>query len=215
MLAFATKGTTTGDKNHIASLDFAVSATGKIAQVPDLLLLEIVQPDGNAQQPVNNQLDAVISAEEQVRVLGEAVVKAKTQEQKRENDWKTLVDEGANAQVMAYASINFTGIQRAFSKGDVPFPALFSDKSEYFIYAADDLTKTAVEELSKPNSSAIIVRLASTQAPEIGRSNASTWIRRDVPGFFKGIISEVRIWNTGLETDDLGREISGGESGGQ
>ncbi|MEQ1747426.1 MAG: LamG-like jellyroll fold domain-containing protein, partial [Saprospiraceae bacterium] len=84
---------------------------------------------------------------------------------------------------------------------------------EYFIYAADDLTKAAVEELSKPNPSAIIVRLAGTQAPEVGRSNGSTWIGRDIMGFFKGIMSEVRIWNIGLEPADLGREVNGGESG--
>ncbi|MEQ1747289.1 MAG: LamG-like jellyroll fold domain-containing protein, partial [Saprospiraceae bacterium] len=130
MLAFATKGAATGDKNHIASLDFAVSASGKIAQIPDRLPLEMVQTGGNAQLPVNDQLDAVKTAEEQVRVLGEAVAKAKMQEQKRENDWQTLVDEGNNAQVTAFTGTDFTGMHRVFGKGDVPFPALFNDKPE-------------------------------------------------------------------------------------
>src|SRR5690606_5589990 len=65
MLAFATKGTGAGDKNYIASLDFGVSASGKIAQAPDRLALDFVGPDPS-KSSVNEQLEAVKVAEGQV-----------------------------------------------------------------------------------------------------------------------------------------------------
>ncbi|MBL7796500.1 MAG: LamG domain-containing protein, partial [Saprospiraceae bacterium] len=129
MLAFATKGASSGDKNYIASLDFAVSASGKIAAAPDRLPLELVHPDGAAQTSVNDQLDALKSAEEQVRILAEAVAKAKTQEQKRETEWLALKDEDAGAQVTAFVGADFTGAFRVFGKGDVRYADLFSNEA--------------------------------------------------------------------------------------
>jgi len=129
MLAFATSGASSGDKNYIASLDFAVSAAGKIAATPDRLPLELVQPDGAAQASVNDQLDALKTAEEQVRVLAEAVAKAKTQEQKRETEWQALKDEEAGAQVTAFVGADFSGAFRVFGKGDVRYADLFSNEA--------------------------------------------------------------------------------------
>lgn len=85
--------------------------------------------------------------------------------------------------------------------------------TESFIYAADENTRLAVEEIKKPSPNASIVRAGSDSAPEIGRSNGNTFIGRNTNGFFNGIISEVRVWNTGRANADIGQEIGGGEEG--
>lgn len=107
MLAFATKGTDTGDKNYIASLDFGVSASGKIAQAPDRLPLSIISPDPT-KSSVNEQLDAVKAAEEQVRILAEAVKKAEKKSDVRQNEYYDLVAQlnGSKASIHATDAAN-------------------------------------------------------------------------------------------------------------
>jgi len=127
MLAFATKGSETGDKNHIASLDFGVSVSGKIAQVPDRLALEMVHSGDTAAMSVNDQLEALKNAEEQVRVLADAVAKAKSQEQKRETEWQTLVDQENEARVTAYTAADFSDAFKIFEKGDITYAQLVNE----------------------------------------------------------------------------------------
>lgn len=127
MLAFATKGAAANGKNHIATLDFAVSAAGKIAQIPDRLPLELVNPDGGAQQSINDRLEEIKSAESQVRILAEALAKAKILEQKRWAEWQALLAQRADARVIAYAGGEFSGVFRIFPAGEVRYAELFSD----------------------------------------------------------------------------------------
>ncbi|MBK9335254.1 MAG: hypothetical protein IPM98_01200 [Lewinellaceae bacterium] len=184
MLAFATKGASSGDKNYIASLDFAVSASGKIAAAPDRLPLELVHPDGAAQTSVNDQLDALKSAEEQVRVLAEAVAKAKKQEQKRDAEWLALKNEDAGAQVTAFAGADFTGAFRVFGKGDVRHADLFS--SEASLNFNDKITALKIP-------APLQVTVFEHDVDAAGQTKLFKEDTPDVGDFWRGKISGLRV----------------------
>ncbi len=101
MLAFATKATDSNADNtpYVASLDFGVSATGKIAQVPDRLPLDLVTTSSSSQKSINEQLDEIVAASEQVRVLEEAVVEAQVKMQEAYDEWQQLRNGATNARV--------------------------------------------------------------------------------------------------------------------
>jgi len=107
MLAVAPKGVAADDKNYIATLDFGVSSSGRIAQAPDRLALNVINPDRAAQKPINDQLEEIRDAEVQVRVYSEAVVNAK-----RERDWRQ--DEYQKLQeALDAAEVGATGLTQA------------------------------------------------------------------------------------------------------
>lgn len=102
MLAFATKGSSAGVQNYIASLDFGVSPSGKIAQAPDRIPLSIVNPDPT-KSSVNEQLDAVKAAEGQVRVLGDSVKKLEKKRDARKTELDDLQAQLDGAKVKIHA----------------------------------------------------------------------------------------------------------------
>ncbi|MCG3119888.1 MAG: hypothetical protein ALAOOOJD_02441 [bacterium] len=107
MLAVATQGTAVDDKNYIAALDFGVSNSGRIAQAPDRLALNLINPDRATQKPINDQLEEIRAAEAQVRVLSEAFVNAKRERDLRQSEYQKL-QEALNT-----AEVGATGITQA------------------------------------------------------------------------------------------------------
>ncbi|MCI0696583.1 LamG domain-containing protein [candidate division KSB1 bacterium] len=93
---------------------------------------------------------------------------------------------------------------------------LDQNSPEFFKYAYDDNVKEAIEEAQKasPNDDGIDDLVGSYPASrlkpvDIGRSDQTLVIGRTYStGFFKGIISEVRIWNTSREAADIGKELT-------
>ena len=73
MLALATKATG-GAKNEIAAIDFGVSATGRIAEVPDLLRLEHLEKADEQGQSINQRLDVLADLERRAHLLDEEIV---------------------------------------------------------------------------------------------------------------------------------------------
>ncbi|MGH7594862.1 MAG: LamG-like jellyroll fold domain-containing protein [bacterium] len=126
MLAVATKGVAVDDKNYIAALDFGVSNSGRIAQAPDRLGLNMINPDRAAQKPINDQLEGIRAAEAQVRVRSEAVVNAKRERDWRDNELKKLQNDLAQAQVIVYQGVSYDGAFLTYGRGDVPYAELFS-----------------------------------------------------------------------------------------
>jgi hypothetical protein len=72
MLAVATKSER-GDKNEIATLDFAVSVSGKLAQVPDVIPLSVIHAPDATGQSINQQLDKASGLQGQIRVLQQGI----------------------------------------------------------------------------------------------------------------------------------------------
>lgn len=124
MLAFAVAGASAPGRNHIAVLDFAVSASGKIAQVPDHLPLDMVNPKDHTLQSINDQLEAAGKAEEAVRILSEALAKATKTTSQRLQIWQTLLKAQQEARITVYSAVNFGGRSRLFGLQDVPYSAL-------------------------------------------------------------------------------------------
>lgn len=101
MLAVATKGVAADDKNYVAALDFGVSSSGRIAQAPDRLALNVINPAHAVQKPINDQLEEIRAAEAQVRVRSEAVVNAKRERDLRQSEYQKLQDALNAAEVGA------------------------------------------------------------------------------------------------------------------
>lgn len=74
MLAFAAKENGTS-RPYIAALDFAVGPSGRLAQAPDTLELDLVTPAGE-QGSLNERLDEVIAASRLERTLREEIARA-------------------------------------------------------------------------------------------------------------------------------------------
>lgn len=73
MLAVATKNAA-GNKNEIATLDFAVSTSGKLAQVPDVVPLPVIHVPNATEQSINQQLDKASGLQGQIRSLKERLI---------------------------------------------------------------------------------------------------------------------------------------------
>jgi hypothetical protein len=93
MLAVATKGSADDDQPYIAALDFGVSSSGRIAQTPDRIPLNIIDSEHAAQKSINDQLEEIRAAEAAVRLHGEAVVNAKRERDLRQREYDTLKNE--------------------------------------------------------------------------------------------------------------------------
>lgn len=87
------------------------------------------------------------------------------------------------------------------------------EQADSFIYAFDEDTRKAAEETQKTNPNPDIIRRGSGKLPNIGRSNGKTCIGRNEFRYFKGVISEVRVWSVARDKTDLGRETAQGENG--
>jgi hypothetical protein len=59
MLAVATNDGIDAAKNHIAALDFGVSASGRLAQIPDEVKLEPINAEDSNNQSLNEKLDEI------------------------------------------------------------------------------------------------------------------------------------------------------------
>jgi hypothetical protein len=73
MLAVATKDAD-GTRNEIAALDFGISREGMLAQIPDVLPLEMIQKPDDAGQSINDKLDALSDEQQTIRQLKEDIV---------------------------------------------------------------------------------------------------------------------------------------------
>jgi hypothetical protein len=72
MLAVATKNAT-GNRNEIATLDFAVSTSGKLAQIPDVVPLPIIHAPEAKEQSINEKLDKASQLQGQRDPLSERI----------------------------------------------------------------------------------------------------------------------------------------------
>ncbi len=73
MLAVATK-TSNGAHNEIAALDFGVSATGKLAQAPDVLPLAVINAESRDGLSVNERLQRMSDLEQSITTLDQDVI---------------------------------------------------------------------------------------------------------------------------------------------
>jgi hypothetical protein len=73
MLAVATKEPN-GIRREIATLDFGISRTGTLAQVPDVVPLEILQADAGEGQSINQKLDALSQKQGKIHQLNEDII---------------------------------------------------------------------------------------------------------------------------------------------
>jgi hypothetical protein len=117
MLAVPTKGTAEDDQPYIAALDFGVSSSGRIAQTTDRIALNIINSDRATQKSINDQLEDIRSAEQQVRVLGEALVNAKRKRDRRESEYQKLQDGLIAAKVDAKGTSSISGVVINIQRG--------------------------------------------------------------------------------------------------
>ena len=73
MLAVATKEAD-GTRNEIAALDFGVSREGMLAQIPDVVPLEMIQKPDDAGQSINDRLDALSDTQQTIRLINEDII---------------------------------------------------------------------------------------------------------------------------------------------
>ncbi|MBP6825980.1 MAG: laminin G domain-containing protein, partial [Saprospiraceae bacterium] len=109
MLSVATKGKAAGDKPFLAALDFGVSASGRLAQIPARVALETIQTGGTGTKTVNQQLDEFSAAENAVRTLNDAVFKLAAEAQKRQAELTELENAVNSAKVTVFKGADFTG----------------------------------------------------------------------------------------------------------
>jgi hypothetical protein len=108
MLAVATNdgSVENAGKNHIAALDFGVSATGRLAQIPDEVKLSLINAEGATDQSLNDQLDRLGSLQAALEKARARLQDATTLKQELD---KHLDDQLAKARVRAYSESRYQG----------------------------------------------------------------------------------------------------------
>ncbi len=142
MLAVATNDKSNPDKNNIAALDFSVSSSGRLTQIPDNLELRLLNPEEIVtNESINEMLKKIDDLESQIPAKQQAVEGAK-KELGEAKDWKQI----KAAKVLFYNK-NSPDQILAFSFGN------FSDISQKFIFQLDkhssieDYTYNAPQEI--------------------------------------------------------------------
>lgn len=73
MLALATNDGSDPNKNHIAALDFGVSPSGRLAQIPDEIELSLINAEGSTDQSLNDQLDRLSGLQTELLSLNDDI----------------------------------------------------------------------------------------------------------------------------------------------